>query len=282
MTVYGDIAFVLNFAVNALLLLGSARLSGAAFAWWRLLLAAALGALYALLTLYPQLRLLRTLPFRGLICAGMIALAFGLRKSSLRQGLLFFGLSAAFAGLVVALGGLTGGRLLQLGRSAYYVTDFQALVLLCGACYLLCSLALRGILLHSGAELLPVTLTLGERHVALTALRDTGNTLRDPITNAPVLLVHWTVAGRLLPQSGTLCAADFAQPYGLLLRWRAYHPRLIPYRAVGTAGGVLLAIRCDSIRIGKRRYSGGLAAFSPTAISDGGNYEALAGGMQNA
>lgn len=282
MTVYGDVALVLNFAVNALLLLGSAHLSGAAFVRWRLLLAAALGALYALLTLYPQLRLLRTLPCRGLICAGMVALTFGLRKSSLRQGLLFFGLSAAFAGLVVALGGLTGGRLLRLGQSAYYVTSFQALVLLCGACYFLCSLALRGILLHGRAELLPVTLTLDGRRVALTALHDTGNTLRDPMTNAPVLLVHWTVARRLLPQSGALCAADFAQPYALLLRWRPYHPRLIPYRAVGTAGGVLLAIRCDSIQIGKRRYSGGLAAFSPTAISDGGQYEALAGGMHHA
>lgn len=281
MVVYGDIAFLLNFAVNALLLSGSARLSGAPIVWRRLLLAAALGAAYALLALLPACAFLTGVIWKLLVCAGMVALAFGLRRSSLRQGLLFFGLSAAFAGLVLALDCVTGGSAVLLGGSAYYVTSFQALVLLGGACYLLCSLALRGILLHSGAELVPVMLRLGKKTVSLTALRDSGNTLRDPVSNAPVLVVQWQVARRLLPQAGTLKQEDFKDPFALFARWQAYRPRLIPYHAVG-ADGMLLAIRCDRVRIGKRECAGGLVAFSPTPVSDGGNYEALTGGMQYA
>ena len=52
--------------------------------------------------------------------------------------------------------------------------------------------------------------------------------------------------------------------------------RLIPYRAVGTRAGLLLAARCEVMeRSGRARRA--LAAFSPTPVSDGGNYQALTG-----
>ena len=48
--------------------------------------------------------------------------------------------------------------------------------------------------------------------------------------------------------------------------------------AVGVSGGMLLAMRCDALRIGKRTVRGGVVAFSPTPVSDGGGYTALIGG----
>ena len=50
-TIYVDGLFLLNTALNGLLLLGTARLGGAAVVWWRIVLGAALGGGYAVAAL---------------------------------------------------------------------------------------------------------------------------------------------------------------------------------------------------------------------------------------
>ena len=111
-------------------------------------------------------------------------------------------------------------------------------------------------------------------------LRAAFGALKDPITNEPVFVLDWQAAARLLP-GVALSEQDFARPPELLQRLSREKPsirlRLIPYRAVGVRQGMLLAVRCE--RKGKNgRYIPALAAFSPTPVSGGGEYEALTGG----
>ena len=110
----------------------------------------------------------------------------------------------------------------------------------------------------------------------LSALRDTGNTLCDPVSGAEVLTVYWKAAKNLFPPHLQLKQEDFAAPAPLPLLLKAYSPRLIPYRAVGTSSGLLLAIPCKITM--ERKFYTGLVAFSPTPLSDGGAYDALTGG----
>ena len=93
-----------------------------------------------------------------------------------------------------------------------------------------------------------------------------------------VLVAEWRSAKGLLPFD--LRAEEFQSPAALALKLKDYHPRLIPYRAVGTASGLLLALPC-TIEIGKQCKTG-LVAFSPSPLSDGGGYEALTGGIHYA
>ena len=78
-----------------------------------------------------------------------------------------------------------------------------------------------------------------------------------------------------------LSEQDFARPPELLQRLSREKPsirlRLIPYRAVGVRQGLLLAVRCER-KEKNGRYIPALAAFSPTPVSGGGEYEALTGG----
>ena len=97
---------------------------------------------------------------------------------------------------------------------------------------------------------------------------------------------RWAVGGWLFDKSKSgllpfdLRAEEFQSPAALALKLKDYHPRLIPYRAVGTASGLLLALPC-TIEIGKQCKTG-LVAFSPSPLSDGGGYEALTGGIHYA
>ncbi len=284
MTVYVDSLFLLNAILNLLLLLGSARLGGAPIVRWRCMAAAALGGLYAVGCVVPGLAWLQAMPVKLLVLAAMQVLAFGWKKSSVKQGFLFLALSLAFGGLVLVMVNVFGTGLMLLGGAAYYPVSARVLVLTAAAVYVLTRTVFAHLAEHTGGELVPVELTLGSRTARLTALRDSGNTLKDPATNRAVLVADWRIARALLPAetASELDGAQFAHPAELLERLVQREPaakwRLIPYRAVGTNGGLLLAMRCERMRVGEKDIEGGLVAFSPTTVSDGGAYTALIGG----
>lgn len=278
LTVYVDLVFVLNFLVNYLLLRGTALLGACAVHRKRLVLAAAFGAVYAV-AVYP-FTFFRLFTIKLLCTAAMLLIAFGCRKQTLRLSAVFGAVSLILCGAVYGMELLKQGSVQIHGDSLLYPVTFSSLVLTAGAVYIACRLMLPK-LNHSPNSIVPVTLHLNNRRVHLSALRDSGNTLCDPMSGAEVLVADWHAAKRLLPEL-PLCAEDFAAPAGLMLRLQAYHPRLIPYRSVGVSSGLLLALPCEEVKIGKQLKQNSLVAFSPTPVSDGGSYEALTGGTQYA
>ena len=279
MTVYLDKVFALKFCVNYLLLRGTARLGASALRRGRFLLAAGAGAFYAVAVYLPGFGFLQLWPMKLVCAAAMLLIAFGAKKNTLRLAVVFAAVSLVLCGAVYAVELLKHGRVRIRGETLLYPVTFSSVILTAGAVYAACRLMLPR-LTHAANSIVPVTLSLRGRKVRLSALRDTGNTLCDPVSGEEVLVAYWRSAGALLPPEYSLRAEDFAAPASLALRLREYSPRLIPYRAVGTACGLLLALPC-SIRIGKQTRTG-LVAFSPSPLSDGGDYEALTGGIHYA
>lgn len=280
MTVYLDELFALNTALNYLLLAGSARLGGGALRRRRLLAAAALGGVYAAAALVPELRFLRAGGMKAAAAALMLLTAFGASVRTVRLGALFLALAFCLGGAAFLCVQALGGGVLLLPSGAYYPVSTAGLLALAGCGYLVAYTVFSRLAEHGGGEITPLYLRTTGHTAALRALRDTGNTLRDPITNERVLVTDLRAAQTLLPEAA-LSAERLARPDALLTELSALYPqlrfRLIPYRAVGTQAGLLLALRCAvTDRQGKRRDV--MAAFSPTPVSDGGNFNALTGG----
>ncbi len=280
MTVYVDELFALNAALDYLLLRAACRLTGTPAKLWRVGLAAGLGGAYAALALMPALGFLQTAGMKGVLLVLMLLCAFGWRRETVRLGLLTLALAAAFAGLALLCVQLFGTGLLLLGGSAYYPVSAFGLLVMAAAVYLLAQGVFARLFQHGGKQIVPLTLLLAGAAAPVRALRDTGNTLCDPMTGEPVLVVSWQTAARLLPDAA-LTAAELTAPDVLMTRLAGQYPalrfRLIPYRAVGTRTGLLLAVRCEAAeKNGRVRRV--LAAFSPTPVSDGGTFDALTGG----
>lgn len=253
MEVYADLVMLFNFLVDFLLLLGTNQLSGFPAAPGRCCAAAALGGIYSGLCLLPELRFLGNLLWRT-VCLGLMgAMAFGFRADAVKR-------TGVFLLLTMALGGLA----LSFGRSAWTSVMLSAVGL-----WLLCRVSFGGA--AGGQEFLPLELTREGKTVKLTALRDTGNTLRDPITGEQVLVISPEAAYTLTG----LTAQELRRPLEQLGRLPGL--RLIPYRAVGTGSGFLLALRFEEARIrGKRRSL--IVAFAPEGLGREGAFQALAGG----
>lgn len=279
MTVYLDTLLLLNLIVNYLLLLAAAKVAGEPFRRLRLLAGGLIGALLSALCFLPEWEWLIHPACKLGSAALMLLAAFGGSRRLLRVGLCFFALSCALGGGILLISLLSGrGMVFQNGVLSTGL-DLKLALLSAAVCYALLSLLFRRAGRHAGRELAPAVVTLGGESILLTALRDTGNTLTDPVTGRPVLVAEGEKLRRLLP--GELLGV-LNEPAWAMERFAqsavGRRLRLLPYRAVGVDCGFLLAVRADRVSVGGQDYGGLLVGLSPTPVSDGGGYQALFGG----
>ncbi len=154
------------------------------------------------------------------------------------------------------------------------------MLLLCGAGeYLLVSLLCRG-QRKDATRTVPVLLKAEERTILLTALVDSGNLLRDPLTGKSVLIAEYEALRPLFPPDCRPETWKLERPeevfQALSPKWVG-RLRLLPYSAVGTPSGLLLAVRLDRMEVNGRSFSGRLAAVTPQRLSVEGNYQAIIG-----
>lgn len=255
MVVYLDLLMLLNFLVDYLMLVCAERAAGFYPAWGRIAWASVLGAIYGGVCLLPGVSGLGGGVWHILVLILMAVIAFGIEKTSLRRGVFFVLMTMALGG---AANGLQTGRFGNLLGTAVCVAGLTIL-------------GFRG--KTENAKYFPVELEFNGKTVRMTALCDTGNTLRDPVTGESVLVV----------------GADVGEKFFGLSREQLNHPvetmvnpplaglHLIPYCAVGTQGGMLLAVRCERVCINGRQKRR-MVAVSGEEVGCGDVYQALAGG----
>lgn len=251
MTVYLDVVMGLNFLVDLLLLLGTNRLSGFSGGGKRCIWGAALGALYSGLCLMPGLGFLGNVFWRTVFLVLMAVVSFGWNASAWKRGGVFLILSMALGGLAVSM-----------GRG-----DGFGLVLGAAGIWLLCRVAFGdGI---GSREYVALELCYAGKSVSTIALRDSGNTLRDPITGEQVFLI----GGELAQTLTGLTREQLAAPLETLARRPVPGLRLIPYRAVGRNAGMLLGMKLAEVKLDGKQVSA-VIAFAPEGLGSG-MYEAL-------
>ena len=256
MAIYLDLVLLLNFLIDFLLLVCAERLAGFTPSWIRLGLAALLGGAYSGLCLIPGLKFMGDFGGRIISLCGIAIIAFGFEKATVRKAVLF-------VLLTMALGGAASG--IQNG-------SFGALIGTALSLAILCVIGFRG--KTETADYVPVELVYQGKQIRTTALSDTGNTLLDPITGEKVLIADASIGEKLTG----LTPGQLRNPVETMLKPPIKGLRLIPYCTVGNSGGMLLALRCDQVRIGGKQGSL-LVAFSPEQIGKGDVYQVLAGGI---
>lgn len=241
----------IKFVVDFLLLFGGGRLSGDPANVGMCVLGALTGAAHSGLSMVRSLHFLGNPLWQGVGIIAMALVAYGLQCSTLRRGAVFTILSLALRGLGMGLG--------NQGIIAFLVAA--------GGLAVLCILGFRQN--GSNSKYIPVTIDCGSTCLQLKALRDTGNTLCDPITGRPVLVIGTEAACRLTGLSREQLQRP-VESVGVIPGLR-----LIPYRTVGCENGLMLARHYKNVSIGKWKGSS-LVAFAPEGLN--GDIEALTGG----
>ena len=258
-TIYIDSLFFLNLVIDYLLLRCTAEVCALVPKRARYLAGALIGAAFSVSVYIPGWAFL-TSPAVKLSVAGLMALAaYGSEKSLLRCMLTFLFVSAAFGGFIYCIT-LMGG---------YPAFDMRTLILSFALCYALLYLVFRFRAARGEKPLVTVELCFMDKTARFTAMTDTGNDLRDPMSGEKVMVVCPHAVEPIFNGFGAL---PFDDPVALSEKCGAIPElkgkfRLIPYTSVGESG-ILAAFRAERVLIdGESRPM--LTAISERTWGDG-------------
>ncbi|MGI6013601.1 MAG: sigma-E processing peptidase SpoIIGA [Oscillospiraceae bacterium] len=264
--IYIDSFFLLNLTTDYLILLAAGRIASLPLIRWRILLAALLGGLYAVACVLWNHTLLHLATVKLLLAATMVLIAYGFTGKPLRNFAIFLILSAAFGGAVWACSFL---GISSANSGIFLPISMKTLLFSFIACYATVTLVFR----HAGRKadrtLFSITLTHNGKTVQFSALQDTGNELRDPLSGYRVMVVDAPILASLFPselQTQFRTASPMELVELLSCCGGCNTVRLIPYSAVGISQNLLAAFRPDTLLVNGTVDRTVLVAISPSRL----------------
>ncbi len=257
MVIYLDVLLFTNAVIDGLLLLLSAAILGKRILWWRAVAATGLLTLSTLLIFLPDFGFTLSFFAKTAVCSLAVLLAFGRQR-----GRLYLRSLAVFTGVTFLYGGIMYGILSVFPEMATYSNGFYYysispiwLILLSLILYFGIRVIRYAVRRRSPqAERCGITLTDHSRTVCLTAMVDSGNSLRDVYQHRPVLIVDTNVLNEILPQ------------------WQDCRFLLLPVSCV-TGSGTLKAYPVEGAAVNQHPVGPVLLALSDEGFDD--DYRAI-------
>ena len=259
--IYIDVLFAVNFLVNYLLLRVCCIFSGLKVYKYRIILGSVIGACYAVLVFFPDFTLIHSTVYKLLISMLIIAVSspFLSVRSYLKTLLVFYAVSFAFGGCVLGIFYFSnvGARLGAVYSNGILYFNLPWTIL-----------ALSGVVFYTSVKLFTIItkrnmqgknlkkkilLYFKENFVEVTALMDTGNSLVDPVSLSPVIIVEYKLLKNLFSKD---IRDDLDRIGNENIEWimndvthKGLPVRLIPFASLGKENGLLLGFVPDKIEI---------------------------------
>ncbi len=289
MVIYLDILFINNTLMTYVIIWAVAKILGYKRRWWRFLLAAISGTFYTFIILYID----------------------SLDLSTYCQYIYYTGLNIITAVLIIfiAFGKLSIPRFIK-AIGYLYLTSFICIGTILSVIYifgiekinntkvyLFLALGLFVLLLlgnkgwkifHSYLTpdnlILPLKIYLHNNELQVKGLIDTGNSLRDPLTNSPVIITEFKYISTILPfkvqqqlkerKEGIMDIISIFAESDM-----AERVRVLPFSDLGQEHGMLVGFRPDKIEIickeQKIERKNILLALTDNILDEDGIYQAL-------
>lgn len=270
MVVYPDFAFLLGAEIYGAVLFLSLRFLGLSRARWKFFLAVFLSAASAALSVLPQMLILLPI-FMGFSAYVLLFYGKNGKGTLLNLGMAFL-VTVLYIGLWILFSVLVFSAFLLFSSvGTYFILSFP-----CGVFGgILAFFALFVFLRRSAAQrkklaLLRCSFFCNGRVVSLLCYPDSGNFLRDPLTDLPVVIVEYrlflSVFGKDFPRP---MSYDFSSMFGAAAR-------VVPYRTVDGDGRLLSAFVCDAFFVGQKQYSA-VIAVTESNLECQGRFSGLLG-----
>ncbi len=192
MVIYVDVLFVVNFFINYFLLGVTAKFSKFNPKTFRLILASALGGAYSLIILADNIGVIVLWASKLIVAALMLLVAFSYHrvKSFALSFLIFAFVNLIFLGMIIGVCITFNPQSVAVHNSVVYFDISARGLLFCAfVAYLLSCIVVR---IHNRRllkrEIYSITIFANNQQVTLYAFLDTGNKLREPFSDTPVII----------------------------------------------------------------------------------------------
>ncbi|NMB08161.1 MAG: sigma-E processing peptidase SpoIIGA [Tissierellia bacterium] len=260
MYVYIEYLLMENILINYIILYVTKRITRTKTSKLRLFVSALVGSIYTLIVFFPSLKFMGKFLIKFSISILMIILAFNPERFQqfIKQISTFYMVSFIFAGAIIGI--------FYIINNNSYSTRFSFENLNELLCFLIIGIGIAIILIiyilrfyqkrmNKENYLTPIAIGLKDKEVNLVALIDTGNSLKEPISQRPVIIVEYSALETILPQSirnmyinneelDLSTIGKIMEEIGDDIRLR-----LIPFKSIGNESGILIGFKPDSIKI---------------------------------
>lgn len=288
--IYAEYLFLENFVMNFIILHITSYFCKYQGRTFKLGLGAAVGALYSFIIFFPSLHFL--LSFSMKLVASMLIIIISFTPQRFRDFFkylsVFYLVSFVFGGTAFAFFYFTNFNTI-LSNGIFYSNNFsfRALFYSVSVAYILIIVSIGFIKNKFNKENLykQIIIEFDSKKKEINALIDTGNTLADPISQFPVIVVEYKAIEELLPDgikdifSGDNSnkleeVSTIIQNSNWMNRFR-----IIPFTSLGKENGILIGFKPDSVMLevkgDEMNITKTIIGISTNRLSKNGDYRAL-------
>ena len=258
MTVYVDVVLFENLCMNYIILFGTGYIIKLKIKHWRILVSSSIGAVYAILAYMGIFPLYANIVVKIILSLCMVYIAFNPKniKAIIKELVVFYLVSFALGGCAFALLYIVRPQDIFMKDGVYIGTYPLKIALLGGVVgFIITYVAFKVVKtrMNKNELIYEIVLKINEKELTTKVMLDTGNMLKDPISNNPVVLIEKKILYNILPKellenTKNMLGGDFKNNEDLENEYRT-RLRIIPFTSVGKQNGMMLGIKVDEIKI---------------------------------
>ncbi len=258
--IYGDIVLIENIAMNYIILLCTAKFSKNEHKKIKLLLASVIGAIYSFFYFLPGYEYLYTWFLKIIFSLFIIIIAFtpyNLNELVKTTGV-FYTVTFVFGGATFGLYYLINGIQYSY-KDILYLKGFPSKLLLLSIiiAYITIKYVWDYIIYRVKRERIisKINISFNNKSILIPALIDTGNSLSDPISKLPVVVVEYSSIKEIIPKEMQRIFEDNKENNMSLIasimsksEWLTRF-RIIPFNSLGKENALMIGFKPDAFNI---------------------------------
>lgn len=257
----------------------------------RIILASAIGSIYAILTYITEISIYTSVIAKGILSIMMIYVGFNPQnmKRMWKQVLIFYLTSFVFGGVALYLIYFIKPQNVLM-KNGMFVGEYVLKVVFLGAivAFVIIKISIKIIKtkINSKDMYCNIKIKINEKMIEARAMMDTGNLAKEPITNTPVVIVESSLLYDIIPKEilnnlEKILGGDFSEISEEIQQEYMAKLRCIPFSSLGKQNGMLLGIKADEIEIeneeDKKIFPNIIIGIYDKSLTKRGEYRALIG-----
>lgn len=259
MTIYIDVVLIENVIMNFIILLATGLILKEKIKITRLLLSSLLGAIYSVISYMSILGIYSSMVLKIILSIVMIYIAFNPQtmKKMWKDILIFYLTSFVFGGAAFALIYIVKPQDILMKNGLFLGTYPLKTAILGGIIAFIIIITAFTVVKSKVTKkdmFCEIEIQLNENKIETTAMIDTGNLLKEPITNTPVIVVEHTLLYDCIPKEilnhlDELLGGEFKNIPEEIKEKYISKLKFIPFSSLGKQNGMLLGIKAEYIKI---------------------------------
>lgn len=291
MTIYIDIVFIENLLINYIILFATGIILKIEAKHIRLILASLVGAIYTIIAYVSALKIYSNIFLKFILSLMIIYIALNPKsiKKLFKYTLIFYLTSFVFGGAAFALiyivkpQEILKNNGLVLNSNSLKVIFISAII---AFVIIIIGFKIVKNKISSKDMFCDIKIKINQKEIETKAMIDTGNFLKEPITNTPVIVVEHTLLYECMPKEilnhiESILGGDFSEIPENIKEEYMSRLKVIPFSSLGKQNGMLLGIKAEEVMIKKEEENkikeNIIIGIYDKSLTKRGEYRALLG-----